>query len=298
MVTGEAFMVDPKVCRICGTETEAMGTKKGSYYERNFELRYCPGCFFAYIANPWTEYEKIYSHDYYAGRGADPTVDYLFELKNPERTVRQYEWRGILTAVRQLIPIGPNTQWLDYGCGNGGLVRYCHLHAGYSIVGFEEGCIRQEAAAEGIPFIDTKQLKERAGTFDIVTAIEVIEHVEDPLMFLRRIHSLLKPGGLFFYTTGNARPFRQRLLSWRYVTPEIHISFFEPQTLDLALKKAGFSTEFKGFMPGFTDIIRFKILKTLGVRIAFAIERMVPWNMVTLAVDKKYRVTAHPIGWA
>ena len=73
-----------------------------------------------------------------------------------------------------------------------------------------------------------------------MTAIEVLEHTLEPLAELRRIRKLLRPGGLLFLTTGNAAPFASDLLRWSYIIPEIHISFFEPSTLEYALHAAGF----------------------------------------------------------
>ena len=146
--------------------------------------------------------------------------------------------------------------------------------------------------------VDTAQLNALRGRFNVITAIEVLEHLVDPLAELRRIRSLLADGGLFFYTTGNAAPYRNRLNRWRYVIPEIHVSFFEPRTLELALRKSGFAADFRGFVPGFEDVIRFKILKNLGRKRRSPLESLVPWNLLSRAVDRRFRITAHPIGWA
>lgn len=51
----------------------------------------------------------------------------VYELEHPEATVRQYEWRGIQRLVVHLCPLTAETQWLDFGCGNGGLVRYVRI---------------------------------------------------------------------------------------------------------------------------------------------------------------------------
>jgi len=60
----------------------------------------------------------------------------------------------------------------------------------------------------------------------------------------------------------------------------------------------GFRPERRGFLPGHQDIIRFKILKKLGVRRHCAGERLLPWFVLTRAADLRLGVTAHPIGWA
>jgi SAM-dependent methyltransferase len=285
-------------CRICRATTVPLGTKRGRHEPRDFAIRHCPGCHFSFVANPWTDYARIYSDDYYAGRGADPLVDYFFELQHPERTIRIYEWRGIVRAVISLYPVGPHSRWLDFGCGNGGLVRYIRQQGVCEAVGFEEGSIAVEAADAGIPIVRGPDLAALAGSFDIVTAIEVLEHIEQPLEALRQMHALLKPGGLFFFTTGNARPVRDRLLSWPYVIPEIHISFFEPATAAAALSRSGFVPEFRGFLPGFTDIIRFKALKNLGYAERAWWHSVLPWPVLARLLDVRFQISAHPVGWA
>ena len=187
--------------------------------------------------------------DYYAGADADPLVDYIGEIEYPAETIRIYEWRGLMKVVGALVPLSPETRWLDFGCGTGGLVRHCRDALGVDIVGYEQGEGARLAGSAGTPMVDTSQLDALRGTFDVITAIEVLEHLVDPLAELGRIRSLLADGGVFFYTTGNAAPYRNRLNRWRYVIPEIHVSFFEPRTLELALRKSGFVADFRGF-PG------------------------------------------------
>jgi SAM-dependent methyltransferase len=146
--------------------------------------------------------------------------------------------------------------------------------------------------------IGESQLEGASGGFDVVTAIEVLEHLVDPLTELAQIRRLLKAGGLFLYTTGNAAPHSDHLDRWPYVIPEIHVSFFEPRTLELALRKSGFAADFRGFLPGFEDVIRFKILKNLGRKRRSPLEALVPWKVLSKVVDRRLGVTAHPIGWA
>lgn len=283
-------------CRICSSDTQAVGSVYGSFSEQYYELRHCPVCRFSFVANPLLDFARIYDKNYYQGEGADPYVDYVFELEHPNLTVRGYEWRGLLTLVRSLVTLNATTRWLDFGCGNGGFVRFVRSQSPCQIVGFDEGWISDQATASGIPFLSRSQLEEQQACYDIITAIEVIEHIADPLASLQTMARLLRPGGILLLTTGNARPFRGRLPNWRYVIPEIHISFFEPETLRYALQKAGFQTSSAQRLPGWNDIIRFKLLKTLGVQQRHLFERLVPWWMLTPIVDARIGVSAHPIG--
>lgn len=285
-------------CKICGVEASFVGSKQGKHRREAFNLYQCRNCGFAFIGNPWLDYKEIYSEAYYRGQGADPLVDYVFELEHPEATVRQHEWNGIVEAVRNFMPLQPQTRWLDFGCGNGGLVRYCRSNVGCLIWGYEHGWIRDVAADSGIPFLSDAELESQKGSFDIVTAIEVLEHLSNPLEQLKQIRSLLRPGGLFFFTTGNLAPQRENPLSWSYLVPEIHISFYEPKTLEKALQKTGFRAASHGFSPGFEEIIRFKILKNLRFRHKARWQALLPWGMLTRMADSRFGVTAHPVGWA
>ena len=112
------------------------------------------------------------------------------------------------------------------------------------------------------------------------------------------MHSLLKPGGLCFLTTGNAEPFRGRIPKWSYALPDVHVSYFEPGSFRVALERAGFTTSFPGYRSGWNDILRFKVLKRVGRRTSGHALQLVPWGPVSRTLDRRLRVSAHPVGWA
>ena len=285
-------------CPICSHTVDFVGCKRGKHVEIEFCFNFCPNCRYTYVQNPITDYARIYDEQYYKGEGADSSLDYLFELEHPERSVRQHEWRGILELVNSLVPLKKETSWLDFGCGNGGLVRHVMKNSPCQCEGFEEGWIAERARGLGIPILKQGDLIERKGRYDIVTAIEVMEHVVDPIECMRTIRSLLRPGGLLFITTGNARPHRDRFLKWSYVVPEIHVGYYEPETLMHALKLSGFRPEVRSRLHGFNEILKFKILKNIGARRLSYWESLVPWKIVCNWADRRYRASAHPLGWA
>jgi SAM-dependent methyltransferase len=271
----------------------------GSYSERTFRLAHCDSCGFGYIVDPWLDYEEIYDDRYYAGEGADPLVDYRFELDHPSRSVRSYEWEGIESVIDGLAAdLGPSRRWLDYGCGNGGLVRHLREGGSAEAFGFEEGSVAEEARARGIPIVARGDLEELSGSFDVVTAIEVMEHTFDPVSELRQMRRMLKPGGLLFVTTGNAEPHAKRLAKWRYVLPEIHISLFEPRTLEHAFHAAGFKPERADLGPGFDQILKFKVLKNLRLRRRSWLVDRLPARLIGPPADRMARLSDHPVGWA
>jgi SAM-dependent methyltransferase len=285
-----------------------VGVVHGRYSQRDYHLARCRTCGYAFIVDPWLDFAEIYDERYYAGQGADPLVDYRFELDHPESTIRLYEWRGLAAIVEELArsdlqpsrgasPIS-SRRWLDYGCGNGGLVRYLRGHHSVNAFGFEEGSIAAEIRRQGFPLLSAEELVAETGSFDVVTAIEVLEHTLDPVAELRKIRSLLLPGGLLVLTTGNARPYADRLTRWKYVLPEIHISFFEPRTLERALGAAGFRPERRPLGPGFDEVLKFKVLKNLHFRRRTAFTDALPSSLVGPIANRMTKLREHPVGWA
>ena len=235
----------------------------------------------------------LYDADYYAGRGADSFVDYIGEMENP-KTVREYEWRGILRAVTSLAG-HQQVKWLDYGCGLGGLVRYARAQGVVDVHGYDDGFSARWMHDHGIPSMTADELSESSGQFDVITAIEVVEHLTDPVGAMTQIASLLKPGGHFFLTTGNAEPHRSHLERWSYVHPDVHIAYYEPRTLLEVYDRAGLEPVAAGFVAGLDDIIRYKVLKSMGVRNRNVIEKLVPWRLASRVVDRRHKVSAQPL---
>ncbi|MDR1395386.1 MAG: class I SAM-dependent methyltransferase [Deltaproteobacteria bacterium] len=190
-------------CPVCGQTAAPAAEVPGRVPPiRTFAIFHCPNCRFSFIASPRTDYETIYSPDYYQGLGADPMVHYLYDHLYPDETLRRYEWQGLVTVFRSLVKSPEQAQWLDYGCGLGSLVRWGR-RAGVNISGFDPYAqsepAREMTEEEKLWKPHLLSPAELAGrTFDFVTSIEVIEHTADPLNFLKSIRPLLKPGGILF----------------------------------------------------------------------------------------------------
>jgi SAM-dependent methyltransferase len=283
-------------CPVCGAAASSVGVRRSRLDGREFALLRCSACAFVFVHEPRTDFESLYDERYYSGRGADPHVDYDAEMADPD-TVRTYEWHGITRLVESEVMLTSSTQWLDFGCGLGGLVRWVRQHRTCPIVGFDDGYAGGELARLGIPHVTSAELTTRRGAFDVVTAIEVLEHTIDAVEALHEIAELLRPGGIVVLTTGNARPFQARLTKWSYTSaPDVHVSFFEPRNLALAMEKAGLEPVWPGWRPGFEDVIRYKVLKAFRVHSTNRLERLVPWRAVARGVDRRRGVSAMPWG--
>ena len=94
------------------------------------------------------------------------------------------------------------------------------------------------------------------------------------------------------------RGMRNRFARGYFRGRTLSLSLYEPETMVRALELSGFRPEFAGFGPGHAEIIKFKVLKNLGIRRISSIQGLIPWGPLSRLVDLKYGVTAHPIAWA
>jgi 2-polyprenyl-3-methyl-5-hydroxy-6-metoxy-1,4-benzoquinol methylase len=287
-----------ETCPICDGPTAYLGTIQGRVVKRPFELRVCDACDFRFVADPTDEYGLVYDEAYYDGRGADPLVDYRFEFERPDVTVRRHEWEGTRRLIDSLVPLKPGVRWLDFGCGTGTLVRHVRQHARCECVGYDVGWVTDKARAAGVPVLTDAELAAAEGTFDVVTSVEVIEHVADPVAWLRQVRRMLRPGGAFYLTTGNVDRQRANFLSWSYVVPDLHTSFFTPKAAAAAMRAAGLVPEPLGWRPGCAQIIRSRALKNLRLRQDAAWHPLLMWPVLSRVLNWKVGLFDYPIGRA
>jgi SAM-dependent methyltransferase len=78
--------------------------------------------------------------------------------------------------------------------------------------------------------------------FDVVSLIDVIEHVADPRKTLQKACRLLKPGGLLYLVTPDIRSLSASLLGrYWWGLREAHLSYFSERTITRLLEDLGFS---------------------------------------------------------
>lgn len=130
---------------------------------------------------------------------------------------------------------------LDVGAGSGILVAQA-LQKGYRASGIDPSAsLVKQAQARNLPVTQgTLSNHTPQQCYDIITLMDVVEHVVQPLTLLTHIASRLKPDGLLMLTTPDVSSLAAGYLCnqwWHYRIA--HISYFNRQTLAQALDKAG-----------------------------------------------------------
>lgn len=155
-----------------------------------------------------------------------------------------YQW--VLGFLRSRYPCA-GRKGLDIGCGPGVFLNELNkLGVAGEGLDMNEKAIAMAKDYYGIK-IHQASFEEacRSGLlpadgYDIVCAFEFIEHVRKPVETMTSIRRILKPGGIGFMSTPNMNSYKtlgkaaRPLNNWQE-----HLQFFYPETLRIALEKAG-----------------------------------------------------------
>jgi SAM-dependent methyltransferase len=148
-------------------------------------------------------------------------------------------WREIVAYCNRY---GARKSIVDIGCFAGDFLQW--LPGGWEKRGIEPAAAaRQVAQSRGIDIVGEAigarvSLPQKPA---VVTLIDVLEHMEDPLAAVAYIRDLLEDGGLAFISTGAADSLPWRLLGsdyWYSSLPE-HVSFFTRRWFEYAARKTG-----------------------------------------------------------
>jgi 2-polyprenyl-6-hydroxyphenyl methylase/3-demethylubiquinone-9 3-methyltransferase len=177
-----------------------------------------------------------------------------------------WDMQGVFKPLHQLNPLRLNyidsraslagKAVLDVGCGGGILsesmiqrgakvmgidmaeksLQVAQLHALESGVQLEYRCVAVEALAQEAPH-----------TFDVVTCMEMLEHVPDPASVVRACATLVKPGGHVFFSTlnRNAKAYLMAVVGAEYVLNLLpkgthdYSKFIKPSELAAWMRQSG-----------------------------------------------------------
>jgi len=133
-----------------------------------------------------------------------------------------------LAWIENLVPL-KGLRVLDVGCG-GGILADAMARTGADVLGIDLASkalkVAQlhalEAQTEGVAYqeISAEALAaEQPGSFDVVTCMEMLEHVPDPSLVVKACATLVKPGGHVFFSTinRNAKAFLFAIVGAEYV---------------------------------------------------------------------------------
>jgi SAM-dependent methyltransferase len=190
-------------CRACGGDTVLSPVHADGWKEHTYRFFRCGSC------------------------GCDTsTLPYSPGHYDNDIQAKAYDWNYACRCVNTNVLIlqrygaAAGMTYLDYGTGDGAfMLRMMHL--GLEVYGFEVSPKAIEvingrlslAADRLVTNPDALPIQQ----FDVVTAREVIEHVDDPNATMDRLVSLVKPGGLLQVQTPQAGEYAPIVYQWAHL---------------------------------------------------------------------------------
>jgi len=172
-----------------------------------------------------------------------PDVLRFYELlEDPEyertRGARALQARKLLGRLRHY---GGGGSLLDVGAGSGILVEEALL-LGFAAEGVEPSSwLCAQSTARRLPIHHGAfPHSEVRGPYDVVTIIDVIEHVSDPIGLLKAAKLIMRPGAVGLVVTPDVGSLMARLMGHRWWHYRVaHIGYFDRHSLGEALKRSG-----------------------------------------------------------
>ncbi len=196
--------------------------------------------------------------------------DHPIALLRAENTLRA-PW--VIEEVKK--QLGAHAKCLDMGCG-GGFLSNALAASGFDVTGIDLCKVSLDVARKYDQTRSVKYLEGNAchlpfedGSFDVVLAMDILEHVDTPLQLIKEAARVLKPNGLFFFHTFN-RNFLSYLVAIKGMewfvenTPKnIHVYplFIKPCELKSMCKEEGLDVmKLMGFSPKVCSLAFWKML--------------------------------------
>lgn len=179
---------------------------------------------------------------------------------------RWWDKSGEFKALHEMNPIRLNfintnsplsgKKVLDVGCG-GGILTESMARAGATATGIDMGkaplsiarlhAMEEELEIEYIQTTVEAHSSEQAAGYDVLTCMEMLEHVPDPASIIKACAQLVKPGGSLYFSTinRNAKAYLLAIVGAEYLAKMLpkgthdYSKFIRPSELDIWARQAG-----------------------------------------------------------
>lgn len=222
-------------CPICNS------SKVFPYFDTDERVVQCKDCHTVTLARVLWATEE--APDYYVDAS-----NYVASAQNnthlEEARKGAYDLIGFISTFAKNFP---SKTWLDVGAHAGTFVEALRRE-GYDAEGVEMNAeLVESAKARGVPLHQgdaTKVLKEKKEKYNVVSAIDVLEHLPDPAEFLCTVQGSIVNEGLLMLEVPNIESFlaKHHGLQWKYIDRE-HLYYFSPKTITKLLERSGFKVE-------------------------------------------------------
>lgn len=173
-----------------------------------------------------TDFDARYGEGYFHGKGSGYPAE-GYEKQHPS-------WKEWIEFIK--LNKGNDVSWLDVGCAYGYLVKEAHECGIRQVFGIDVSTYALNylpELKEALTQMDAESISFPESSFDVISAFDVLEHLQDPIQALEKFKVTLKPGGWLILSTPDPLYFQR--------TEPTHFSEHPPSYWVDLLKKLGFS---------------------------------------------------------
>ncbi len=226
------------------------------FQKNNYQVVKCIFCNFMFL-NPLPNKSQLIK--YYKN------FDYKTGFIN-EYLIRQDSIR----TLQNIKKLGyENGSLLDIGCGAGFFLDEARKF-GWNVRGIDTSEISadygQKKLKLEITIADFLNYEFRESKFKVITLLQVIEHLSDSKLMLRKIYKLLEPNGLLCVATPNIKSYLAQVMhkDFTYMIPPEHVVFYSIDTLRKLLSNIGYKIikiDSWGYPSDLASIIKYLLKK-------------------------------------
>lgn len=244
-------------CLICNSDrTHFKGKVSGYVAESTFDVYECADCTASWVA-PLVSNHKLYEAIYENAKNINGYSRYcnlaesISGCDNPIEHIAATEdcYYGVIQSLKEAQTSNPNLRIIELGCGQGYLT-YALANAGYDVIGVD---ISQNAIDLAVNrfgnlyhcgTLESFVLKHGRKP-DVVVCTELIEHLENPVGFVKAVIDFLEPNGQFILTTPHKTV--EPRTYWDTDLPPVHLWWFSKNSLQKVAERLSCKIDFFNF---------------------------------------------------
>jgi SAM-dependent methyltransferase len=216
-------------CPTCGSSGE-----NPLFQYRHGIYVHCASCDHIYLRNQLSPTHLL---DFYKGY---PTSSLEWHAQEADFYREIY-----ISGLQLLQPFASSGTLLDIGSSSGFFLSIAADY-GYDCCGIEPNQLeRAHAEAQGLTIVGSTidDIKNLGLKYNIITLWDVLEHIQDPVCYLKSIKALLSPGGFLLLQVPTSDSLAARIMrqDCNMFDGLEHLTLFSSRSLDLAFSSAGYS---------------------------------------------------------
>lgn len=233
-------------CKLCANEKISIiydGVIRngglGKYTQNNVPIYQCEGCRVIWHEKLFSDMATYYESEKYREELEGTADEEQFYDLHDKETLDKLSYTGTDIFRHKIVA--------DIGCGCGAFLDYLSGVAKIIIAVEPSESYRKILSRKGfrVYAYAEETLNNYGGGVDVVTSFDVIEHVEDPTVFMDNIYKLLSVGGRAIIGTPTDAPIMRTLLGEVYERKLLfstqHLWIFSEHNLRTLAENAGFS---------------------------------------------------------